>query len=92
MEVLIDGKSVRRLSNYRALSPSDFEVTLPEDAVLGLPTGTFGPHVADGYWLMLEPLDPGKNTVVIHAVNPVYGLDYAVTHHITVRGQRPDSD
>ena len=86
LDVLIDGQTVANVRNYRAISPGGFNVTLPADAVLGLPTGTFGPHVADGYWLMLPPLEVGTHTIWLHVVNPPFALDYAVTYHITVQG------
>lgn len=85
LDVFIDGQPVPNVRDYRAASPGGFDVTLPEDAVLGLPTGTFGPHVADGYWLMLEPLPPGSHTVALHVTNPVFGLEYTVVHHLNVR-------
>jgi hypothetical protein len=90
LDVLIDGRPVRHVGDYRAKSPGGFNVTTPEDAVLGLPTGTFGPHVQDGYWLMLEPLVPGTHNIIIRVVNPTVGLDYTVIAHITVEGGRPD--
>jgi len=88
MDVFIDGKQVRNIRDFRALSPDGFDVTLPPDAVLGLPTGTFGPHVADGYWLMLKPLERGSHDIVLHIVNPAFGLDFNVTAHINVQGRR----
>ena len=48
------------LFDFRQMSPPGlFDVTLPADAVLGLPPGTF-PSVSDGWWLMLGPLAPGN--------------------------------
>ncbi len=85
MDVFIDGQPVPDLASFRAKSPGGFDVTLPPDAVLGLPTGTFGPNVEDGYWLMLTPLQPGTHTIAIHVVNPPFGLDYTVIAHITVQ-------
>jgi hypothetical protein len=83
MDVIIDGRLVQDVRDYHAVSPGGFDVTLPSNAVLGLPEGTFGPHVADGFWLMLKPLEPGSHLMTLHVVNPVYGLDYSLVYHIT---------
>src|SRR5262249_40889155 len=59
LEVTIDGSQVQDVRRFRATSPGAFNVTLPEGNVpevgFGAPTpaGTYGPHVSDGYWLML---------------------------------------
>ena len=84
MQVTIDGQPVTGLQNYRALSPETFTVTLPPGNLLGLPAGTYGPHVSDGYWLMLTPLSVGEHTIVVHAENPSFDITYTVTYHITV--------
>lgn len=85
LDVFIDGQAVPNVRTYRASSPGGFNVTLPADAVLGLPTGTFGPHVADGYWLMLAPLEPGAHTILVHVINPAFGLDFTIVDHINVQ-------
>jgi hypothetical protein len=84
LEVSIDGQPVSNLRDYRALSPGGFNVTLPEGNVVGLPAGTYGPQVADGYWLMLTPFSVGQHTIVVHAVNPSFGIEYTLTYHIMV--------
>jgi hypothetical protein len=84
LEVSIDGQPVAQVSDYRALSPDSFDVTLPAGNILGLPAGTYGPHVADGYWLMLTPLSVGQHTIVVHAVNPTFSIEYTMIYHITV--------
>ena len=85
LEASIDGQSVSNLRDYRALSPDSFSVTLPEGNILGFPAGTYSPHVADGYWLMLTPLSVGQHTIVVHAVNPPFSIDYTVTYHISIQ-------
>jgi hypothetical protein len=84
LQVSVDGKEIADVHNYRAASPEAFDVTLPEGNVLGFPAGTYGPHVADGYSIMLTPLTPGQHTIVVHAVNPGASIDYTMTFHITV--------
>jgi len=64
LEVSIDGAPLQNLSAYRAQSPV-FSLTFPDDAVFGLPTGTFTPQVADGYWVLLAPLSKGAH--IIHS-------------------------
>lgn len=85
VEVSIDGKSVKHIRNYRAVSPGTFSVTFPQGAALGFPAGTFAPHVADGYWLLLEPLDRGQHTIRVRVTNPAYGVDYQVIYHIRIK-------
>jgi hypothetical protein len=46
------------LKQYRVKSPL-FNVTLPDDNVLGLPAQTTK-MISEGYWLFLRPLEPGK--------------------------------
>ena len=84
LEVFIDGGPVADVRAYRAASPGGFSVTLPEGNVLGFPAGTYGPQVADGYWLLLTPLSVGQHTLVVHAVNPPAGIAYTVTIHVNV--------
>jgi hypothetical protein len=48
------------------------------------PAGTYDPHVADGYFLVLTPLSAGEHTIVVHVVNLTSNLDYTATYHITV--------
>ncbi len=62
LEVSVDGVPLQNLTAYRAHS-SAFSITFPEDAVFGLPVGTFTPNVADGYWLLLAPLPVGTHTI-----------------------------
>jgi hypothetical protein len=91
MDVSIDGEPVAHLRNYRALSPDSFRVTLPDGNIIGLPAGTYAPQVADGYWLMLEPLEPGTHTIRVHVVpGPTYGSEFHVIYHITVKAPHDD--
>ena len=78
----IDGVSVPNLEQYRAHSPT-FSITLPEANLFGLPAGTYGPGAADGYWLMLPPLQPGAHTVHFHGAFP-NGPTIDVTYDLLV--------
>jgi hypothetical protein len=82
LEASIDGVPLQDLSAYRVQSPV-FSITFPEDAVFGLPSGTFEPNVSDGYWLMLVPLSAGEHTIYFKAVS-ADGFTSEVTYHLTI--------
>lgn len=85
-EARLDGVAVQNARQYRAQSPL-FTLTLPEDNLFGDPASS-SPAVADGYWLLLAPLSPGKHTVYVHGVAAPPGEDpvfeSTVTYDITV--------
>ena len=58
----VDGKSVSNLTDQR-VQPPVIVVTWPEGNFAGVPPATYTPNVADGYWLMLEPLSVGVHTI-----------------------------
>lgn len=78
LEASIDGVPVQNLNAYRASSPTPFSITYPEDAVFGIPSGTYFPQVSDGYWLMLAPLSPGTHIIHIKAIANPEVLDFAL--------------
>ncbi|HVV70205.1 MAG TPA: hypothetical protein VHI52_01695, partial [Verrucomicrobiae bacterium] len=87
LQVTIDGKPVRNVRRYRAASPGPFAIHYPENSVAGVPEGNYFPQVADGYWLMLDPLSKGAHEVVIRVrgETPYFGhVEYVVIHHINV--------
>lgn len=90
MEVSVDGQAVPDVKDYRVKSPSSFSVTVPEKNVawfygVPVPAGTYSPHVADGYYMLLAPLSVGLHTISVHVVSPLFGgFDYSITYHITV--------
>lgn len=61
----IDGEQVLDVWSYRASTGvGGFEVTLPEGNIFGLDPGTYGPPaVADGWWLLMEPLAVGEHVI-----------------------------
>lgn len=95
LEVSIDGVSISNLSNYRVQSPA-FNITLPEDDVLtklGIPhlhSGTFGPHVSDGFWVLIAPLSKGKHVIHCKAVAN-NGFLVEVTNNL-ITGRDDDHD
>ena len=82
LEASVDGVPLQDLSAYRVPSPV-FSLTLPEGAVLGLPSGTFAPMVSDGYWLMLAPLPAGAHIIHFKGVSNS-GFEVEVTYTLTV--------
>jgi hypothetical protein len=74
LHATVDGVPVRRLnpatSPYRACAAPvagcarPFSLTLPEGNLFDpLPAGTYAPAVADGFYLLLAPLRPGRHTI-----------------------------
>lgn len=88
LDVTIDGVPVQNVRNYRAASPGPFPLTYPENSVFGVPSGTYFPQVADGYWLMLTPLHRGEHTIRVYVKAPgtIFGLiEFEVVTHLTVQ-------
>jgi hypothetical protein len=85
MSVIVDGRELASLGAYRAFSPKVFE--LDNTVLLGdLPDRRF---VADGYWILLEPLSRGKHTIrMVGALDagPFAGFTVDVTYLIKVTG------
>ena len=87
LDVTIEDVALRNVRDYRASSPQPFAIIYPENSVVGVPSGTYFPQVADGYWLMLAPLAIGEHTIRIHVRAPgtVFGLiEFEVVTHLTV--------
>jgi hypothetical protein len=96
----IDGVAVPGLADpatteYLVLSPPFSYTTAEKDNVLAgffgepcIPGGfTVYPAVADGVYLMLSPLAPGRHTIYFNAVVTVGGtpiVNEKITYHITV--------
>ena len=70
----VDGKEFKELEKYRVHSRA-FNFTNPEDSWL---SGEPGPSraVSDGYWVILEPLPPGRHDIHFKAslTNPTTGI------------------
>jgi len=90
----VDGVPIEDLFGYRAQSPpGGGEYRVEEGSfgnlAFGLAPGVRDPAVADGYWIMLEPLSEGMHTVVIgarvpDAFGPGVDLVIDVTYHLTM--------
>jgi hypothetical protein len=88
--VEIDGVQVEDLTVYRAASGA-FQVTVPSDNVWSeyfgcadVTANTYGPNVADGYWIMLKPLKKGEHTITFGGDISASGFSTEVTYYITV--------
>lgn len=63
MDFKLDGVSLQNLFSYRSPSSGTFDLILPDKNIFGIPAGTYGPTVSDGYYLMLKPLTKGQHTI-----------------------------
>jgi hypothetical protein len=86
IEASLDGSPLAHLSDHRVQSPV-FLITYPTGAIFGLPAGTNTPNLADGYWVLLSPLSPGKHTIHFEAVSNAGSGSFAidVTYNLTVQ-------
>jgi len=91
LHATIDGVEVPNLLEHRAITPVlsffyDSADNFQTFAFGGQPiTGLIDPVVADGYWLMIEPLTPGVHT--LHFGGTLRNLTFApsdIIDHITV--------
>jgi hypothetical protein len=78
----VDGRPVADLRAYRCQNDEPFMVDMPDGNLFGVPAGTYGPSVTDGYFLMLAPLSRGRHT--IHFRSVADGKVQDVTYHLTV--------
>lgn len=82
----LDGVAVQNLESYRCPSPvftMSLEPTLA--AFWGYPTGPITPCVADGIYVIFNPLPKGQHTLHLHAENLLYPwFIMDVTYHITI--------
>jgi hypothetical protein len=85
----VDGVDVSNAIRYRFQSPVT-PFTTSVDNILGLPAGTNGLLVSDGYWIMLPPLSVGQHEVHFTALlggGPFAGFAQDVTYQITVKSK-----
>lgn len=84
----LDGRELQGLEQYRVTSDV-FNMTIPEDNAFQSPFGTF-PAMADGFFVFLEPLTPGKHTLElqqsnIDPVKPELNFASKTTYILTVQ-------
>jgi hypothetical protein len=63
LRLVIDGRSVTDLQDFRVQSPVFTFGPLPENNIFGAPAGATGRAVIDGYAAMLKPLPVGTHTI-----------------------------
>jgi hypothetical protein len=83
MLVTVDGKMVASDRIVRARSGPYFTLTLPEENVVGVLAGEYE-ATADGLWVTLPPLPPGKHTIHFEASAPTVGFSQNNTYKLTV--------
>ena len=88
LRATIDGVDVQSLSRFRVQSP-DFHFRTPaQNNILFLPGVTSGRSVSDGYWLLLEPLSPGRHVIHFQGAvvsGPFAGFSQDVTYNLTMK-------
>jgi hypothetical protein len=61
LEASVDGMQLKDLRKYRVQSPL-FDATFPKNNLFGVSAGPTQ-AVADGFWILLQPLSPGKHDI-----------------------------
>lgn len=72
--VIVDGAKLQSMQTYKVQSPL-FSFTFPKDNIFGAPPGPTK-SVSDGWYVMLQPLSPGKHTIHLYGAvvgNPTLG-------------------
>jgi hypothetical protein len=91
LQVAVDGRTIRDIPRYRATTPrpNPFYFNLPDHNLyqyFGNPDAVAGRYygVADGYYLMLAPLNVGTHTIHLHGDLPGGGPSQDVTYNLRV--------
>jgi hypothetical protein len=82
----LDGKRIPDLFAHRETTPRLFPVTIPNGGLFGDEGGSFD-AVADGYWLLLRPLAPGRHTLVFGGSTEDGQVDYRSQMKLNVTGR-----
>ena len=90
LSVTLDGKPIKNLQP--PVQSTVFAVALPEDNVFDAPCGSIGnvpagvysPGVADGYYVLLDPLSTGKHILRFSAQIPRQHFAEDVTYNLTI--------
>jgi hypothetical protein len=69
LDITIDGQDIQDLQKYRVESPL-FTVKVPSNPARANLKGGETQGISDGYWLLLEPPNPGLHTIHLHAKTP----------------------
>jgi hypothetical protein len=79
----VDGVPIGDLFSHREVSPA-FSFEAAVDNAIGVPAGDSGTAVADGYWVMLEPLGPGEHTLHFGGGISSFGYSVAVAADVQI--------
>ena len=87
IEATVDGVKLKNLEQYRTQS-GFFNITIAEGNIYESPPGTFR-GFADGFFVFLEPLPPGKHDVnlkvsVLNPIEPSYNYNADWTYHLII--------
>jgi hypothetical protein len=87
IEATVDGVKLKDLQSYRTQS-GFFNTSQAENNIYDMPAGSFRAF-ADGYFVFLEPLPPGKHDVdlkvsVLNPMEPSYNYNADWTYHLIV--------
>lgn len=90
LHATLDGVPIPQttLFAHREASP-DFNFVATWGNALGVPGGSSGTAVADGYFLMLQPLSPGNHVLTYGGGSSILGIFISETDTITAVGPPP---
>jgi hypothetical protein len=86
VQVEVDGMALKHLPRYTVLTPL-FSFTLPDNNIAGLAAGEYQ-GIAEGVFLLLEPLPVGEHVIHVLNVFPAFSVTTDVTTVITVSPHR----
>jgi hypothetical protein len=91
LQFSIDGEAVEDFDDFRVLSPQ-FQIVYPEGNVFGQsPTNVKQKAVAQGYWILVEDLEPGEHTIEVVSGLPDFDFETSVTYQLTIESKQTSS-
>jgi hypothetical protein len=87
--VSIDGQAIAQedFEDLRVVSPQ-FQIVYPEGNVFNQsPTNVKQKAVAQGYWILVEDLEPGEHTIEVVSGLPEFDFQTSVTYHLTIENK-----
>ena len=93
LQFSIDGEEVEEedFDDFRIVSPQ-FQIVYPEGNVFNQsPTDVKQKAVAQGYWILIEDLEPGEHTIEVVSGLPDFNFETSVTYHLTIEPKQESS-
>ena len=91
LEFSIDGEAVEDFDEFRVVSPQ-FQIVYPEGNVFNqAPTDVKQKAVAQGYWILVEDLEPGEHIIEVVSGLPEFDFETSVTYHLTIESKQTSS-